>query len=228
MSALLRIAAAGGWLAYVINQNSPYQPDASRIRYPGIVSVGVFVGGLLSAMAGSQLILFLIGGPVAPADIPGWIASEIVAGGFTLLLIVGWLIHFLPFEGQAQPELPDSGGLGPGDEIRVHVTGTLRVARPPVVLRRRRAVLLRDARGLLLLPDRWHANPKLPTPDRILMIARLTHETVSAVRVGQAYLVGGPRPGIRFRSEFGPVILDFDDEATRDRTCSELLRLDRG
>jgi hypothetical protein len=227
MRALLRVAAAAGWLAYVVNQNSPYQPDASRIRYPGMVSVGVFVGGLLSAIAGSQLVLSLMDGPIAPADLPGWIAIELAAGPFTLLLIVGWLIHFLPFAAQGLSQLPYREGLREGEEVTVHVTGTLRVARPPVVLRRRRAVLLRDAGGLLLLPDRWHANPALPTRDRMLMMVPLTPATVSAVRVGQVYLIGGPRPGIRFQSELGPVILDFDDEATRDRTCSVLLGLER-
>ena len=35
MNALRRIAAAGGWLAYILNQDSDFNPDVSRRRYRG-------------------------------------------------------------------------------------------------------------------------------------------------------------------------------------------------
>jgi hypothetical protein len=226
MSVLLRLVAVGGWLAYILNQDSDYQPDVTRRKGPGLLLVAMFVGVILTAMAGSQLIVASMGGE--PASAPGgvlaWILADVVTGGFTVLLVVGWLVHFVPFVASDQSPA-DGEYLELDQETRVHVTGTIDANRPAVILRRRSAVVRRDSQGrLALLIDRWHVKRGSSGPAQTLARVFLTAspETVANARRGDVYLVGGPRSAIRFNWRLGPVVLDFDSTTARDCVWAEL------
>ena len=223
MNMLRRLAAVGGWLAYIGNQDSDYNPDMGRRRFPGGVLIPVIIGGFLGTWPVIQLVVLLDGGTPAPGGFLLWAIFELCSGGLALLLVVGWLTHFLPFTETKDLVPPTVEGIKQGEEVVVHATGVLQVERPIVALRRRRAVLLRNANGLVLAADRWHAIPTLPLHKRTLVVAPLTDGSVTRLRRGNAFLVGGPRPAIGFSWKYGPVILDFDDEAARDRAYAELV-----
>jgi hypothetical protein len=225
MNMLRRLAAAGGWLAYIFNQDSDYNPDMGRRRYPGLVLVPMVGGGAVGAVAGSQLVILAAGGTPEHGSLLQWAVIELCGGGLALLLVVGWLTHFLPFATSSDPVPSVVVGFKQGEEVVVHVTGVLQVEGLVVALRRRRAVLLWHAEDLVLAADRWHAKPTLPLHTRTLAVAPLTKDSVTRLRRGNAFLVGGPRPAIGFSWKYGPVILDFDDEATRDRAYAAMASL---
>jgi hypothetical protein len=222
LNMLRRLAAAGGWLAYIANQDSDYNPDMGRRRYPGLVLVPIVVGGFLGTWPVYWLVVLLAGGAPAPGGFLLWAAFELCTGGLALLLVIGWLSHFLPFADTRDPCPTPVEGIGQGEEVVVHATGVLQIQRPIVNLRRRRAVLLWHGEDLVLAPDRWHANTTLPIHSRTLAVVPLTHDSVTRLRRGNAFLVGGPRPAICFRWKFGPLTLDFDDQPTRDRVYATL------
>ncbi len=125
MNALRRIAAAGGWLAYILNQDSDFNPDVSRRRYPGLILVPVIAGVAFSALAGSQLLVGLVGGTPGPGGFLGWAVIGLTGSALAVLLVVGWLTRFLPFAATGDPVPPLVEGIKTGEEVVVHATGVL-------------------------------------------------------------------------------------------------------
>jgi hypothetical protein len=226
---LWRLASLGGWLAHVLNQNVAWNYDFSASVRPGFIFVYVFGFGLGPAVGCLVEAQYLLGYSARPAIA----SSESLAvipfglfGLFALLLIVGWLVRFVPFVADEVQTPSDLAPMALGTVIPVHATGILRISKYRRRFRHRTAKIELEKDGQLWVLVKRH--PELYKPPKEWLTAASAHlepSNTRRIRRGTAHLVFDARPAIELTWLDGPILLDFDDLATRDLVYSELRRL---
>jgi hypothetical protein len=223
MNRMLRLVSFGGYLAHWLNQYPWMNPDHSNCVRPLFLSLYAGFGGVGTGMA----VYGLVVGPTRWDGPSAW-AFTLILGGFTLLLVTGWLTNTVPFVAakESPPEPTAVRGIAPGESLGGHATGVVGLGDYRARFRHRQAILERRDDGELRLAVRKVSlGAPGPKPPGISAEARLLPGEVTNVRRGSAHLVTQVRPAVCFRWKNGPIVLDFADTETRDRAYSELASL---
>lgn len=227
MKRLRKLTSLGGWLAHMLNQYTFANPDHSNSTYPILVGFLVLSFGIGPVVVAWQLLLFSAGvQPTAPISDPMGYLLVAALGLIALWLAVGWLVGLVPFvlDREQKPKSPRLQPLPDGSRLPVHVTGVFDYGNRTRLFRHRQAVLECDSQTQLLIyvQRKWVQDVEALTQHGAAAYGRLWPETVSRVRRGTAYLATETRPAIEFHWLHGRILLDFDDEESRDRLFASL------
>jgi hypothetical protein len=248
MRPLLRLASLGGWLANVINQSQLWDYDRSKSVRPGLVGILVVsfgFGPLLLCAIEARYVLGYSPNPALRRGEEGLLIPLGLLGLIALLLVVGWLVRFVPFVSDRDQTPPPAAPIPLGSVIPGHATGIFGVNRSLHRFRHRQArielirhgeldVLVRQRRTLVQRSA--EGEPKVATADAITgshatdawvtsASAHLVASNIRDIRRGTAHLVSATRPAINIGWLHGPILLDFDDVETRDQVFAQLLQM---
>jgi len=231
---LRQAAALGGWLAQLANQDqrSLGNSDLSSSVRPGFVLFWIFVFGL-GALAGPiNMLLWFLGQTKAPPltlDLAMTVVLlEAFCGPITLLLIVGWLVRFVPFDPDRDQMVRLVIPPTVGSMTVAHATGVfavnIRATGGRTRYRDRQASIEFVSDAELRVRVKYYNFAALEKPGVTTGYAALVPANTSRVRRGTAHLVSETRPAIELHWLYGPILLDFDDLEARDRVFAALAR----
>lgn len=235
MRPILRLASFGGWLAHLVNQNTLWNLDFSATVRPGFVLVYIFGSGLGPVVIVWSEVQYLLGysshPPIRPGEELGWIPFGL-PGLIALLLIVGWLVRFVPFMSDNDQTPSPAAPVELGSDIAAHATGIFKGNDGLHRFRHRPARIQRRKDGVLHVAVKENGKPFYmlllgsgATEPATSAWARLLPSSIGRIRRGTAHLVFDARPALEIGWLHGPILLDFDDAETRDRVLVELRRM---
>jgi len=227
MTLLRKLASLGGWWANQLNQNVFFNSDDSKstrpenLAYVLLIIAFLFIAGLV------LLVVNLAGGGPAegrdPVNLLGPAIIELLIGLFGLLLVVGWRVNLVAFVTDRNQSSVD-GPLPKEYEIETHVTGVVGTGHNRRRFRHRAAVIRAEGQDLHLDVHGIRTRNRRGTLRRVTASHLMAGSVTDVVR-GSAQFVTATRPALRFGWRNGPVMLDFNDESTRERALTALRRV---
>jgi hypothetical protein len=234
MNARLRLIAAGGWLANMLNQGPGRDHDSSIEPRAILLFMAcpvvfltmlafVLVTAITDTMPNHQNRVLVVAVSAA---------SVSALSAFVAAVWFGWRCGLVPFLSSepALTTLPQPG-LVPLT-IRTRITGILADVEGPFGGRRRYrdrpAWLILGPTAAILMVRRWQvslrsAKGQAESNAPPASVARLRPEDVSGVIGGTAYFATREKPAIRILSDPYPVVLTFRDVDTRDGALAGLM-----
>jgi hypothetical protein len=229
---LRQAAALGGWLAQFANQ-MPGRGDLNadwcdHVRPAGVLC-WILVLGIGALALPANALLWLLGRAAAPPLTVAFVVTvgllEAICGSMTVLLIVGWLVRFVPFEADRDQDVRSTEPPAEGSLTPAHATGifggnmgdTGRLTR----YRHRQASIEYHSDQELRVRVKWHS-AEASEPMTTTGYALLVPSNTGGVRRGTAHFAQGTCPAIELRWRHGPILLDFDDKEARDRVFAVL------
>jgi hypothetical protein len=219
LTILLRLLAAGGWLANMTNQ-APGLMDANVSHDKSTRARWLFVWAAAFLVAGTAVGLSGLRGPNP-------IALGIAAVLYTavVMMLAGWAVGLVPFVAlRDEPAAPErrsrrkpADPADPAAGIPVRVTGIVESLEGRRRLYRHRPATLTGSR----LEVHPVEGPDVPRLNRV--VPDLGLETIGDARRGTAWTFAGPLPAIRLNWHHGPVLLAFEDGEVRDRVFASIL-----
>lgn len=230
---------------------TPASPEFQDVSFTGIlhkdarsVADSLATPGVSLADMGFTISpTYLLEDGAQPAETTPMFVLALIAGLTAAVLVAGVLGGYIVFRrGGSLPV--GATTMAPGDRLAARVSGHLRAPDGLVHVREAPADLVRYV--LVPTPESAAADVgEVPTVDPIpaleaapareaattLIVERRDRPEGVAVGLGElttlsagtVITLGAARPGLRVTAGTGPIILSFDDEATRDRAAAELV-----
>jgi hypothetical protein len=216
---LLRLVSAGGWLANMANQ-------ASGLRAPNIGHDESVRPRMIWAWIVCLVIVGIgLGYDLLRVPSPVTASIALAAPAIAALMLAGWRAGLVPFVADPRPMVTTAAASAPTETsatdatVAVRITGVVEDEHRLLRRYRYRRATLEGGRVEVQGLGGGGRHEIVPVrPDFGL-------ESISNTTRGTAWLLTGGRPAMRLERHVGPVVLTFDQVATRDAIFD---RIDRG